>query len=91
MERYSGFFHRGQKDYVFRAWHPVWLQETVEATIEKDDLITVTFPWFKEARFAGATFAPGFERVLLGKAHVLPRDVHSIRRHRALSRFFEMP
>jgi uncharacterized protein YqjF (DUF2071 family) len=91
MERYSGFFHRGERDYVFRAWHPLWLQQAIEATIEQDDLITMKFPWWKQARFAGANFAPGFEQVLLGKAHALPRPVHSIRRHRPLSNFFEMP
>jgi|tagenome__1003787_1003787.scaffolds.fasta_scaffold20272159_2 uncharacterized protein YqjF (DUF2071 family) len=91
MERYSGFFHRGKRDYVFRASHPLWLQQTVEASIEKDELITGKFPWWKEARFAGAAFAPGFDQVSLGKAHALPGTGHSIPKHRVLSRFFEMP
>ena len=33
MERYSGIFFRKGKGYVFRAWHPVWLQQSVDATI----------------------------------------------------------
>jgi len=91
MERYSGFFYRKDRAYVFRAWHPVWLQQAVEARIERDDLITTRFPWWKEARFAGANFAPGFERVELGKAHQLPEKPPTPGGHRVLSRLFEMP
>jgi uncharacterized protein YqjF (DUF2071 family) len=87
MERYSGFFSRGGHGYVFRAWHPAWLQQPVEAVIERDDLITSVFPEWKEARLVGASLAPGFPRVELGKAHVLPQP----NKHRALSRLFEMP
>jgi uncharacterized protein YqjF (DUF2071 family) len=90
MERYSGFFSRGNRGYVFRAWHPLWLQQAVNATIEKDDLLSHTFEWWKEAQFVGANFAPGFERVGLGKAHSLP-EKSPRRGHRALSSFFEMP
>jgi len=91
MERYSGFFCGRDKSYVFRAWHPEWLQQSVEAMIERDDLITTRFPWWKEAQFVGANFAPGFERVELGKAHALASGTSRIDGHRVLSRLFEMP
>jgi uncharacterized protein YqjF (DUF2071 family) len=87
MERYSGFFSRKGKGYVFRAWHPVWLQQPVDAIIERDDLITSEFPEWKQAKLVGASLAPGFPNVELGKAHPLPHTD----KHRALSRFFEMP
>jgi uncharacterized protein YqjF (DUF2071 family) len=87
MERYSGFFSRPGKAYVFRAWHPVWLQQPVDAVIEQDDLIRSVFPEWKQARLVGASLAPGFPRVELGKAHLLPQP----ERHRVLSRLFEMP
>jgi uncharacterized protein YqjF (DUF2071 family) len=91
MERYSGFFCRKGKGYVFRARHPIWLQRAVDATIEEDDLITIEFPEWKEARFMGASFAPGFERVELGKAHTVTDTPRRNGGHRVLSRLFEMP
>ena len=89
LERYTGFYCRGNKRSVFRAWHPPWLQAPITAEIEDRSLLDTTFPWFKGARLIAASYAPGFDRVWLGKAHplgALPR-----RRHRGLSTLFEMP
>jgi len=89
LERYTGFFCRSNERCVFRAWHPPWLQVPITAEIEDRSLLDTAFPWFKGAGLIGASYAPGFDRVWLGKAHhlaVLPR-----RRHRGLSTLFEMP
>ena len=92
MERYSGFFCWGNRRLIFRVWHPPWLQKPLEATVEEDSLLRGKFPWFKEAKLAGANFAPGFERVWLGRAHRL--ETVMARRasgRRVLSAFYEMP
>jgi uncharacterized protein YqjF (DUF2071 family) len=92
LERYTGFFCRGAAKHVFRASHPPWLQAYVDATIEDMSLVTNRFPWFHEAKFAGAHFAPGFPRVMLGRAHRLPPpDVPAGGRRKVLSAFYEMP
>ncbi len=92
MERYTGFFCRGGPRRVFRAWHPPWLQAAIELEFEEDSLLRARFPWFKEARLAASNFAPGFERVWLGRAHRLERAARAVRPRRSvLSAFYEMP
>ena len=72
LERFSGYFwHRGA-GRVFRAWHPVWLQAPLEIEIEDDSLAVRAFPWFAEARFIEAQYAPGFDDVWIGRPHRLP-------------------
>jgi uncharacterized protein YqjF (DUF2071 family) len=89
MERYTGFFCRGKERCVFRAWHPPWLQVPLAAVIEDRSLLDAAFPWFRGARLLGANYAPGFERVRLGKAHRVASPQR--RKHQALTTFFEMP
>jgi len=92
MERYSGFYYRGNRPRIFRAWHPAWLQTTVNATINEDRLLTAKFNWFKEAKFVGANFAPGFKQVSLGRVHSLKNVVgQSRKRSHGASAFYEMP
>jgi uncharacterized protein YqjF (DUF2071 family) len=91
MERYSGFFARRRRVYVFRAWHPAWLERSLDLEIEDDSLVKTAFPWFKEASFAGANFARGFKRVALGRAHRLPSSPERARAGHGLSAFYEMP
>jgi uncharacterized protein YqjF (DUF2071 family) len=88
LERYTGFFCRGDERFVFRVWHPPWLQAPIAAEIEDRSLLDTSFPWFKRARLIGGSYAPGFEQLWLGKAHHLPLPR---RRRRGLSTFFEMP
>ena len=92
MERYTGFFSRRNQSLLFRAWHAPWVQRPLEVTVEEDGLLRRRFSWFKEARLAGANFAPGFEQVWLGRAHRLA-NLEARRRGRrgALSAFYEMP
>jgi uncharacterized protein YqjF (DUF2071 family) len=89
LERYAGFFCRHQQAYVFRAWHPAWLQTPIEPCIE-DSLVRVRFPWLDGAKLAGGNFAPGFERVWLGRAHRIDEADKARRSHR-LSAFYKMP
>jgi len=92
LERYTGFFCRGKSPYVFRAWHPPWLQTPMNVTVEEDSLLTAKFPWFKAATLGGANFAPRFERVWLGRAHRLDKAVQADQAsRRVLSAFYDMP
>ncbi len=87
LERYTGYFSRGSAPFVFRAWHPPWLQIPIDVKVEDTSLVTNRFPWFREGHLAAANFAPGFDTVWLGNAH----RVESQRRHHRLSVFYEMP
>jgi uncharacterized protein YqjF (DUF2071 family) len=92
LERYTGFFcrHLGMK--IFRAWHPTWAQCSVDLTIQEQTLMTERFPWFESAKFAGANFAPGSNRVWLGRPHSLARAARTRMKSRhGLSSFYEMP
>jgi len=85
LERYSGFFaHRGT-NYVFRAWHEPWLVQPANISIKDFSLITNRFPWFANATFADAAYAPLADPVWLGRAHRLPQHPHRTRA------FLEMP
>jgi hypothetical protein len=91
MERCTGFFCRGNDLRVFRAWHPPWQQTPIHATIEEDSLLTNAFPWFKDAKLSAANFAPGFQRVWLGRAHRVQNVCTERRAHKVLSAFYEIP
>ena len=92
MERYTGFFSRGAQPWIFRAWHEPWLQTPLDIKIEEDGLLREKFPWFKEAKLAGVNFAPGFDRVWLGRAHQLRKArLTKTTNRRVLSAFYEMP
>ena len=91
MERYTGFFSRRNQVYAFRAWHPPWLQSPLDLEIKDDSLLSATFPWFKEATLAAANFAPGFERVHLGRARRLEATSTAARSGHRLSAFYQMP
>ena len=69
MERYSAFTKRRSISRFFRIWHPPWPQAAIEFEIFRDDLLIQTWPWFKEARFAGANYSPGVCDVWMGRPH----------------------
>jgi uncharacterized protein len=85
LERYTGFFAHRRNNYVFRAWHEPWLAAPVSAYITDASLITSRFPWFAEATFVDAAYAPLANPVWLGRAHRLSRTPKRTRT------FFEMP
>jgi uncharacterized protein YqjF (DUF2071 family) len=69
LERYTAFNWRGKSRRFFRVWHPPWPQTAVHVSIVDDTLLTITFPWFENARLAGANYSPGFHDVWMGRAH----------------------
>jgi uncharacterized protein YqjF (DUF2071 family) len=92
LERYSGFFVRAGRVMGFRIWHPAWLQATLAASILDDTLIRSRFEWFKQAKFLGANYAPGFPAVSIGRPQGIERmRAASVRRRHVLSSFYEMP
>ena len=92
LERYTGWFPRKNQLYVFRAWHPPWVQASIDVTIEDDSLLTTRFPWFKQARLVAAHYAPGFAGVQLGKSDRVGKFSRRCRASRSvLSGFYEMP
>jgi len=79
LERYSGFFAHRRTNYVFRAWHEPWLVTGVNMRISDLSLITNRFPWFDQARFVEAAYAPLSAPVWLGGTHRLPEKHHRSR------------
>jgi uncharacterized protein YqjF (DUF2071 family) len=90
MERCTGYFGHRNEVRRFRAWHPAWSQAPIQPVIEEDRLVSAKFPWFAEAKPAGANFALGFERVWLGGAHRVDSSNQTLR-HGVLGAFYEMP
>jgi uncharacterized protein len=66
MERYTAFNCAHGRKKFFHIWHPPWLQSPIEITIQNDSLITLTWPWFKDAQLLGANFSPGLVGVWMG-------------------------
>jgi hypothetical protein len=92
LERYTGFFSHGGRTRIFRAWHPTWLQTSVNVNVEEDSLLTAKFSWFKRAKFVDAHFAPGFKQVSLGRVHSLTNEPErGCQRRHGASGFYEMP
>ncbi|MDB6111123.1 MAG: hypothetical protein JWR69_2873 [Pedosphaera sp.] len=69
IERYTAFTSCGSRKRFFRIWHPPWLQTEIDVHISNNSLLSSSFTWFGSARFAGAHFAPGVERVWMGRPY----------------------
>jgi hypothetical protein len=67
MERYTAFNSAGRRKRFFRVWHPPWPQCTAQVTLQDTSLLTQNWPCFREARFFGANFSPGFDEVWMGR------------------------
>lgn len=74
MERYMAFNSVGGRRRFFRVWHPPWPQCATEVTWEEKSLLTQNWPWFREARFIGANFSPGFDEVWMGRPMAVTND-----------------
>lgn len=72
LERYTAFNWRGNVRRFFRVWHPPWPQAQVNVSISDDSLLTKKFPWFRDAKLAGANYSPGFDEVWMGRVHFCP-------------------
>lgn len=67
MERYSAFNAAGGRRRFFRVWHPPWPQRRVDVALEDVSLLRQSWPWFADARLAGANFSPGLREVWMGR------------------------
>jgi hypothetical protein len=74
MERYTAFNSAGGRRRFFRVWHPPWPQCRAHVTLRETSLLTQNWPWFAEARLAGANFSPGFDAVWMGRPMRLTSD-----------------
>lgn len=71
MERFTAFNSAGRRKRFFRIWHPPWLQCPVTAAVSNDSLLPEDWPWFADAKFAGANFSPGVKDVWMGRPQSL--------------------
>jgi hypothetical protein len=71
MERYTAFNSADGRRRFFRVWHPPWPQCAAQITLQDLSLLTQNWPWFKEARFIGANFSPGFNEVWMGRPQAI--------------------
>jgi uncharacterized protein YqjF (DUF2071 family) len=69
MERYTAFNATGGCKRFFRVWHPPWPQTPADVSFLDKSLLTNHWPWFKDAKYIGANFSPGFETVWMGRPH----------------------
>jgi uncharacterized protein YqjF (DUF2071 family) len=83
LERYTGFTKFGRRARYFDIWHEPWRQMPVDAHISDDRLLRHTFPWFAQARLAGAHYSPGVRDVWMGAPRALgqlePQGFHERR------------
>lgn len=75
MERYTAFTAPSATSprRFFRIWHPPWPQTRIHVEMLDTSLLTKNWPWFKNARFLGANYSPGFQDVWMGRPHRLRR------------------
>ncbi|MFN7138739.1 MAG: hypothetical protein ACK4UN_05335, partial [Limisphaerales bacterium] len=85
--RYTAFTHDGTRARFFRIWHEPWPQTPIDLKLEADQLLTGTWPLFRNAKFIGAHYSPGVRNVWMGFPHRIPAKEH----HHRLKTFLEMP
>jgi uncharacterized protein YqjF (DUF2071 family) len=73
MERYTAFTANGSKRRLFRVWHEPWPQTEIDVSMFDISLLAKRWPWFKDARLAGANYSPGAQGVWMGRPHALPQ------------------
>jgi hypothetical protein len=73
IERYTAFTRHGRRSRYFDIWHEPWRQAPVNAHIRDDRLLRRAFPWFAEARLAGANYSPGVRDVWMGAPRPIGR------------------
>lgn len=69
LERYTAFTAHGNARRFFRIWHPPWAQQRMRVSELEMGLIEKVWPWFREARLAGANYSPGARDVWMGRPH----------------------
>jgi uncharacterized protein YqjF (DUF2071 family) len=69
MERYTAFNAARGRRRFFRVWHKPWPQVPAEAALDDWSLLTESWPFFRDARLAGANYSPGVRGVWMGRPH----------------------
>ncbi len=69
LERYTAFTQWKSTHRFFRIWHDPWPQTPIEVSLADRSLLTVNWPWFREARLVGANYSPGVRGVWMGRPH----------------------
>jgi uncharacterized protein YqjF (DUF2071 family) len=67
IERYAAFTQHGEHRRLFRIWHEPWRAARVEVELGVDSLLRGLFPWWQEARLAGANYSPGCFNIWMGR------------------------
>jgi uncharacterized protein YqjF (DUF2071 family) len=71
-ERYAAFNACGGKAKSFRVSHEPWQQCGAEPIVIDDSLLRPHFPWFANARIAGANYSPGLRDVRMSRPIKVP-------------------
>ena len=61
MERYTAFTKRFFGSRMFRVCHEPWHYQPLDLSIEDDSLLAHTGPWWRTARYVGASYSPGVD------------------------------
>jgi uncharacterized protein len=69
LERYTAFTSHKTSRRFFRIWHEPWKQSPIEISVRDTGLLETVWPWFAEAKFAGANYSSGARDVWMGRAH----------------------
>ena len=69
LERYTAFTTCGSRRRFFHVWHEPWSQCPLDVEFQDLSMLTSVWPWFHEARFAGANYSPGATDVWMGRPH----------------------
>jgi uncharacterized protein YqjF (DUF2071 family) len=69
LERYTAFTSHKSTHRFFRIWHEPWKQRRISISVGDIRLLERVWPWFAEAKLAGANYSPGAREVWMGRPH----------------------
>jgi uncharacterized protein YqjF (DUF2071 family) len=69
LERYTAFTSHKTTRRFFRIWHEPWKQQSIKIEVHDTSLLERVWPWFAEAKLAGANYSPGARDVWMGRPH----------------------
>ena len=69
LERYTAFTSHKTSRRFFRIWHEPWKQQSIPIAVADIRLLETVWPWFADAKLAGAHYSPGARNVWMGRPH----------------------